>query len=397
MGLRFRKSFKVAPGLRMNVGLRGLSMSVGPRGASVNAGPRGLHANVGLPGTGLSVRGRLGGSARGRTAALDLNGLPVAFRLQDDGTVDIVGEDGGDLPPRAVKLAREQHGERLRGWLEEKCEHWNKGIEALLGIHLATPRPDRMPADAACRPFAEPMPTRTPPRRITLLAWILKSKRMQIENQNAEDERRFKTELAAWTTKRDTHDRAEVERVKMFEVDSPLTPDQVQDYLSEVLARIEWPRTTVSLEVDDSATRVMIDVDLPEIEDMPEQSATVAARGIKLNIRDRSAAQRRKEYMTHVHEVLFRIVGEAFAAMPRVVQVVASGFSQRAARATGQVADEYLLSVRVRRDQWMALNFANLSLLDVTEALGNWEIMRDMTATGVFRPIEPFSGFQTGA
>jgi hypothetical protein len=241
------------------------------------------------------------------------------------------------------------------------------------------------------------MPTRTPPRRITLLARILKSKRIQIENQNVEDERRFKTELEAWTAKRDAHDRAEIERVKMFEVDCPLTPDQVQDYLSEVLARIDWPReTTVSLEVDDSATRVMIDVDLPEIEDMPEKSATVAARGIKLNIRERSAVQRRKEYMTHVHGVLFRMVGEVFAAMPRVVEVVASGFSQRAARATGHVGDEYLLSVRVRRDQWMALNFANLSLLDVTEALGNWEIMRDMTATGVFRPIEPFSGFQTG-
>ncbi len=382
----------------MNVGLRGLSMSIGPRGSSLNVGPRGIHANVGIPGTGLSVRERLDSASRGQTAAMNVDGLSVAFMLNDDGTVDIVGEDGRHLPPRVVKLARVQHGERLRHWLEENCEHWNKGIEALLSIHLATPSPDRVPPDASRRPFADPMPTPTPPRPMTLLARIFKSKRIQIDDLNSQDEHRFKTELTAWAAKRDSHDAVESERVSMFELERSLPPGLVQDYLSEVLARIEWPReTTVSLQVDDSATRVMIDVDLPEIQDMPQESATVAVRGVRLNIRDRPAVQRRKEYMTHVHAVLFRVVGEVFAAMPRIVHVVASGFSQRASRATGEVADDYLLSVRVRRDQWSMLNFANLPAIDVTEAMGNWELVRDMTSTGVFRPVEPFSDFQTGA
>lgn len=35
MGLRFRKSFKLAPGIRMNVGTGGTSWSLGPRGASI--------------------------------------------------------------------------------------------------------------------------------------------------------------------------------------------------------------------------------------------------------------------------------------------------------------------------------------------------------------------------
>lgn len=35
MGLRFRKSFKLAPGLRLNMSGSGFSWSVGPRGASI--------------------------------------------------------------------------------------------------------------------------------------------------------------------------------------------------------------------------------------------------------------------------------------------------------------------------------------------------------------------------
>jgi hypothetical protein len=54
MGFRFHRSFRVAPGLRLNVAKSGISASVGRRGAGLTFGPRGLRASVGIPGTGLS-------------------------------------------------------------------------------------------------------------------------------------------------------------------------------------------------------------------------------------------------------------------------------------------------------------------------------------------------------
>ncbi len=55
MGFRFRKSFKIAPGVRVNVGKKGVSsLSVGRPGANINIGKRGSRANIGIPGTGLS-------------------------------------------------------------------------------------------------------------------------------------------------------------------------------------------------------------------------------------------------------------------------------------------------------------------------------------------------------
>lgn len=55
MGFNFRKSLKIAPGIRLNVTKNGISsVSVGKNGARVNVGKKGTKTTVGLPGTGLS-------------------------------------------------------------------------------------------------------------------------------------------------------------------------------------------------------------------------------------------------------------------------------------------------------------------------------------------------------
>jgi hypothetical protein len=41
MSLGFRKSFKLAPGLRLNLSRRSAGVSVGPRGAKLSANTRG--------------------------------------------------------------------------------------------------------------------------------------------------------------------------------------------------------------------------------------------------------------------------------------------------------------------------------------------------------------------
>lgn len=61
MGLRFRKSIKIMPGVRLNATLGGISATVGRRGASVNVGKRGVRGTVGIPGSGLSYSERLSG------------------------------------------------------------------------------------------------------------------------------------------------------------------------------------------------------------------------------------------------------------------------------------------------------------------------------------------------
>src|SRR5688572_7830384 len=54
MGFRFRRSVKLFPGARVNLGLRGASFSVGRPGATVNFSSRGTRSTFGVPGSGLS-------------------------------------------------------------------------------------------------------------------------------------------------------------------------------------------------------------------------------------------------------------------------------------------------------------------------------------------------------
>lgn len=47
MGFRFRKSIKLAPGVRLNITKKGISsVSVGKRGATVNVGKKGTRGTV---------------------------------------------------------------------------------------------------------------------------------------------------------------------------------------------------------------------------------------------------------------------------------------------------------------------------------------------------------------
>ena len=60
MGWRFRKSIKILPGIKVNIGKDGFSsVSVGTRGAHLTMGKNGTTVSAGIPGTGLSYVKRL--------------------------------------------------------------------------------------------------------------------------------------------------------------------------------------------------------------------------------------------------------------------------------------------------------------------------------------------------
>ncbi|UTC28868.1 hypothetical protein MARCHEWKA_03560 [Brevundimonas phage vB_BpoS-Marchewka] len=54
MGFRFRKSFRILPGLKFNLSKTGVSTSIGPRGFTTNVGRRGVRTTFSWLGTGLS-------------------------------------------------------------------------------------------------------------------------------------------------------------------------------------------------------------------------------------------------------------------------------------------------------------------------------------------------------
>src|SRR4051812_39625076 len=79
---RFRRSVRIAPGVRLNVNKRSVGASFGPRGArySINSDGRRTRS-VGIPGTGVSYRSQSGPTRRGGIALDGAGDLPSPTRL----------------------------------------------------------------------------------------------------------------------------------------------------------------------------------------------------------------------------------------------------------------------------------------------------------------------------
>lgn len=66
MGMRFRKSFKIAPGVKFNVNKKSVGMTFGSKGAHYTVNSSGRRTtSVGAPGTGLYYQSVSGGSSSG--------------------------------------------------------------------------------------------------------------------------------------------------------------------------------------------------------------------------------------------------------------------------------------------------------------------------------------------
>jgi hypothetical protein len=78
MGFRFRRSIKIAPGVRINLSKSGVSTSIGTRGAHVTVGHGKVRETVGIPGTGLSYTEVHGAQAQNEGEQLKQHTVPLA-------------------------------------------------------------------------------------------------------------------------------------------------------------------------------------------------------------------------------------------------------------------------------------------------------------------------------
>lgn len=183
MALRFRRSIKLAPGVRMNFTGSGLSWTFGPRGASIGVGRRGTFLNAGIPGTGLYARQRVSGGARQVGEPVRRIGQEATVSVSDDGVLTFTDEHGAPLSDSWVALGKKQHGDAIKKQVEGKVEELNASVEALGEVHLSTPPP--LPPTYPKEPFEHARPSEPEPHPITFWARLFRRKRERIEAANA--------------------------------------------------------------------------------------------------------------------------------------------------------------------------------------------------------------------
>ncbi|MBP0639720.1 DUF4236 domain-containing protein [Cupriavidus sp. AcVe19-6a] len=391
MAVRFRKSIKLAPGIRMNLSGSGLGWTLGPRGASVGISSRGTRVNTSFAGFSASHQiSRPKRAVRTVPAVTASQKVSMTCKVADDGQLIFLDSNGAPVPDHLVALAKQQHKEGLQKLIQSKCDDINAEVESVAEVHLETPNSNQVPR-FSLPTFETPQPTQPTPLRLRFLDKVFKKRRHQAEEAHRRAMGEFEQEALDWQAQKAAFARTAEERRDLIERRIYSDTAAMETWLGEVLSDIAWPRETeVAFEVLDEGRTVMLDVDLPEVEDMPSKIAAVPARGMKLSVKDLTSTKVQKLYMEHIHAVVFRLIGEVFAALPLAKEVVISGYSQRHNAGTGRLQDDYLLSVQVRRDDWNQIDFDHLDQIQVTESLSRFDLRRTMSKTGVFKAIEPF-------
>lgn len=375
----------------MNLSGSGLSWSLGPRGASVGIGRRGTYLNSGIPGTGLYARQRLSGGSdpAPRAAKPGTTQVEITVSIADDGTLTFKDANGTHIPEHLIEAAKKQQGDKIKALIQGKCDEINCQIEALGKIHEYVSPPVAHVFEP--KAYAEPRPCAPADKVPGFFCKFFKSCVTKLEEENRKAHKKHEADVLAWEQRKREHDEGQKTEREFLDRLNAGDAKAMEECFETVLQDIAWPQETlVAFEIPSPGT-LAVDVDLPEIEDMPDKTAAVPQRGFKLSVKEMRPTQIQKLYMRHVHAVGFRITGEAFAVSPAVETVVLSAYSQRPDKATGKVGDEYLYSVRIPREKWGAIDFGNLADLDPVEAFSRFDLRREMSKTGVFKPIEPHS------
>ena len=391
MALRFRKSIKLAPGIRMNLSGGGLSWSLGPRGASIGIGKRGTFLNSGIPGTGLYSRQSLTGSSSApRQQASATTSVSMTVSVEDDGAITFKDSNGNPVSEALIEAAKKQKGDVIKATIQKTCDDINTQVEALGELHLNTPSPN-IPPTYQPQNFDVPRPIQPVSKVPGFFAKFFKSKVAKIEADNGQAKANFEAELKKWEASKAQFETTERNKQGLVSRAVAGDSDAMESFFGEVLMDIVWPRETiVSFEVRDGGQRLAFDIDLPEIEDMPTKTASVPQRGFKLSVKEIGPTNIQKMYAKHIHSIGFRLLGEAFGMLPTVQEVTLSGYSQRKSKTTGHEEDEYLFSVVVRRGSWETINFNSLQSIDVLETFTRFELRRDMSKTGLFKAVQAF-------
>ena len=142
---------------------------------------------------------------------------------------------------------------------------------------------------------------------------------------------------------------------------------------------------SVDIQYDDTNKTLCIDLDLPEIENMPDKKATELASG-KVKVKDKTQKELKKDYATCVTGMAFYLAGICFNISPKIRQITVSGYTQRTSKKTGNIDNDYVYSVIFYREKFSTLN---VNSLDPVEAITNFEHRLNVTATFEMKTIEP--------
>ena len=436
MGLRFRRSVKICKGVRLNFNKNSWGMSVGGRGYGYSFNSKGRQTkHVGIPGTGLSyVTSSSPKSSYSKSRAKSQPTIvqtTIRLHMDDDGNMTYFYPNGTQITDQSlinkIKRTDEFKAEKDRMQREHNQEMLDKVIEHnktnndLININKLCPEKILIEQDYIDelnnlkvdeyqkREFDIPMPTeesvkadllKIATKEIKSMAvWSLKKKREEYVNNKFDEI--YKIRYDYWLKQKKEFDEnekeLEVENNKKFKEEF----EKTKEYLKNIIAgdeecvcndidlwfsELEMPfECNISYDYRKNEYLLLIDLDLPEIEDFPNQKAVQLANG-NMKLKDKTQTELYCDYKNYVFGLALFVVGHIFNISPKIHKIIISAYTQRRDK-KGQINDDYVYSIKFVRDK---LSEMDLIKGDSFNMCMNFENRCNVNANNSLKAIEPY-------
>jgi hypothetical protein len=360
MGLRFRKSIKIVPGVRLNVGKKSAGLSFGGKGLRYSINSRtGGRLTASIPGTGLSYTTSVGRKRR-----------TPAYRRQNE----------------LRKLQREQENmlERQRAAFE--VEAYENYIEMIHSIHKESDDPVDW---AALRDAPPPYPKGQPGPKETAARKALENytpgwfdkwlgrtekKRAALEQEIIKGKQADEADYKSWE---ETVQLAE--RILAGDTDAYLQVIEEMDPFDDL---VEFG-SGFEISVWDDARTVEVEFEVRSAQVIPKEVKSLTKTG-KLSVREMTKTAYYQLEQDYVCSCAIRIARDLFALLP-VSRVLIHATDEQLNTATGYPERVTILSVLIDRP---TLERLNLDQIDCSDAMVNFQHRMRFLKTRGFQPVE---------
>ena len=324
--MRFRKSIQICKGVKLNLSKSGASLTLGPgKGVSMNVGTKGAYFNWSIPGTGVYDRVRVD-------------------TLLKDKLGGLFGAKAEEEPQEEKKSSRT--ASKSTGKSAEK----SAGKSAAKSTGKSTAKTSSGSASGKTA------------------AGVSEEELERLENEAALIQ---------------VHQLApDVPAKASGAMDAGTAEQAIEAWLSEAEAPIAF---SVQTEAVPEKKLIMVDLDLPEIEDMPQDKLTQLADGT-LKIKKKSQKESREDYKTCVFGLGEYVAGNVFGLVPAAERIAVSAYTQRRGEKTGDAEDVFIYSVVFERSAFKK----GYQKKEPAEFCDGMKSRYYVLASGVMKQIAPF-------
>ena len=409
--MRFRKRISLGKGASINLSKSGVSFTGGVKGASVNIGSKGTFLNTSIPGTGLYDRKKIGGSSSKKSStsgkasgvsgsgyertaqeyAQNISNLQVSYIYHDDGSITFKDPSGHEITNpaliREIKASPEYKAELAR-MSEERVRLYNEQMDQIINIQRLTRRvytteawtariKAMKPKQYEYEAFTEPKPLMGDVLRdLSLEAEVMileknRKKKAKLCERYVSDTKayEFRDRMKEWAVRRDAFKETQRHSAARFEAEekqrlekkkvlylqlvqgNQLYVDKAIDgWLSGVRFDFDF-----NLEYEHAGNALCVDLDLPEIEDLPDVKAQKMANGT-VKYKAKSQKEKKEDYSRCVFGLAVYFAGNLFNKALGVQEILVSGYTQRRNK-TGDMVDDYIYSILFDRQTFTDLDY----------------------------------------